>query len=106
MSGEFLKICSCKKLRKQNFNWSHLYLCFTLNHAAGSAFKRPDLEIVTTGILCRNRYQLQFTCQLVVLCQLQLCLEHRRLVLMEKKRKRKNKNKKNTDTVFKMMMNV
>lgn len=46
-----------------------------LNHAAGSAFKRPDLKIVTAGILCRQRYQLEFTSQLVVLGQPQLCLK-------------------------------
>lgn len=52
----------------------YLSLGFMLNHAAGSIFTRPDLKIVTTSVLCRQRYQLQFTCQLVVLCYLQLRL--------------------------------
>lgn len=49
-----------------------------LNHAAGSEFKRSDLKIVTTGILCRQRYQLEFPSQLVVLGQPQLRLKWER----------------------------
>lgn len=45
-----------------------------LHCVVGSTFKRPDLEVVTTGVFCRQRYQLQFTGQLVVLRQPQLRL--------------------------------
>lgn len=53
---------------------THLYLCFMLHGVVGSTFKRPDLKVMTAGVFCRQRYQLQFTGQLVVLRQPQLCL--------------------------------
>lgn len=45
-----------------------------LHGVVGSTFKRPDLEVMTAGVFCRQRYQLQFTGQLVVLRQPQLRL--------------------------------
>lgn len=53
---------------------THLYLCFMLHGVAGSTVKGPDLKVVTTGVLCRQRDQLQFTGQLLVLRQPQLRL--------------------------------
>lgn len=53
---------------------THLYLGFMLHGVVGSTFKRPDLEVMAAGVFCRQRYQLQFSGQLVVLRQPQLRL--------------------------------
>lgn len=53
---------------------THLDLGFMLHGVVGSTFKRPDLEVVPAGVFCGQRYQLQFTGQLVVLRQSQLRL--------------------------------
>lgn len=45
----------------------YLFLCFLLDHVVGSTFKWPDLKVMTTGVLCRQWYQLQFAGELVVL---------------------------------------